>query len=217
MGNPDVIIIPGTKSAIADLALLRQTGLAEGIIQRALAGTPVIGICGGFQMLGKRIEDPQQVESPEGSVPGLGLLDMVTVFEPVKSTFQVKARIVSHQGLFEGLEGEEITGYEIHMGQSMSHYTSPVINIIQRGESPCDSFDGMVDEKGRVFGTYLHGLFDNANFRHGFLAKVRQRKGLPPLSPSTVPIREEQYNRLAEVVRQSLNMELVYQLCGLSH
>ena len=68
-----------------------------------------------------------------------------------------------------------------------------------------------------LFSTYLHGLFDNANFRHGFLAKVRQRKGLPPLSPSTVPIKEEQYNRLAGVVRQSLNMELVYRLCGLSH
>ena len=118
MGNPHLIILPGTKSTVADLAYLRQSGMADAILERAKAGTPVLGICGGYQMLGKKILDPDRVESREKEVQGFGLLDAVTEFAPEKSTTQVKAQVTADVGLLAGARGQDILGYEIHMGQT---------------------------------------------------------------------------------------------------
>jgi len=212
LGQADAIIIPGTKSTIADLALLWQRGLATAIIRRAQAGTPVIGICGGFQMLGKSIEDPHGVESRKGSVKGLGLLDMVTVFDTEKATYQVNAKVLGDTGLLEGAQGMELAGYEIHMGNSTSN-VDPAFEITQKGDIAASHFDGAVS--GNILGTYLHGLFDNADFRHAFLEYLCQRKG-GSLSPrASLPSKEEQYERLAKLVRGSLDMKLVYDICRL--
>ncbi len=215
LGHPDAIILPGTKSTVADLVFLRRSGLADGIIQRSKSGTPLIGICGGFQMLGKEIKDPDGVESREKSIAGLGLLDTTTIFQPRKTTRQVKAQVVGNEGLLEGLHGEEVTGYEIHMGQTTGKNISPLFSIAPKAEGETGHSDGAVAPGGLTFGSYLHGLFDNANFRNAFLSRLRQRKGFSSTPGQPIPSREQQYDRLADIVRHSLNMKLIYQICGL--
>ncbi len=215
LGYPDAIILPGSKSTIADLAYLWQSGLAKGIIQRAKSGTPLVGICGGFQMLGKEIKDPCGTEAEAESVAGLGLLDTTTIFQPQKTTCQVKAQVLSNEGLLEGLHGEEVIGYEIHMGQTIGNSNRPLFSITHKMGGEAGYIDGAVAPDGLTFGSYLHGLFDNANFRHAFLSKLRQRKGLSPIPRQPIPSREQQYDRLADIVRHSLNLKLVYQICGL--
>ena len=215
LGSPDAIVIPGSKSTIADLAYLWQSGLAESIIRQAKSGTPVVGICGGFQMLGKEIKDPLRTESEEDSIAGLGLLDTITIFQSQKTTCQVKAQVLNNDGLLEGLQGEEVTGYEIHMGQTISDNTKPLFLVTQKAEGQANYVDGAVAGGGFIFGSYLHGLFDNANFRHAFLSRLRQRRGLPVVPGEPIASRQQQYDKLAEIVRHSLNMELVYQIYGL--
>ena len=215
LGSPDAIIIPGSKSTIADLDYLWQSGLAESIVQQARSGTPVVGICGGFQMLGKEIKDPHSVESDQEGTVGLGLLDTITIFEPQKTTSQVRAKVLSNEGLMEGLQGEEVTGYEIHMGQTIGDNTSPLFSVTQGAEGQVDYIDGAAAPGGFIFGSYLHGLFDNANFRHAFLSRLRQRKGFPVTPGQSTASREEQYDKLADVFRHSLNMKLVYRISGL--
>lgn len=215
LGYPDAIILPGSKSTIADLAHLWRIGLAESIIRQARSGTPLVGICGGFQMLGKEIKDPCGVESEENSVAGLGLLDMTTIFQPQKTTCQVKAQVLSNEGLLEGLRGEEVVGYEIHMGQTIGNNTRPLFLITQKMGGQAGYIDGAVAHDGLIFGSYLHGLFDNANFRHTFLSKLRQRKGLSLIPRQPIPSRQQQYDRLADIVRHSLDLKLIYQICGL--
>ena len=214
LGYPDAIILPGSKSTVADLAYLWRSGLAEGIKQRARNGTPLVGICGGFQMLGREIKDPSGVESGDGDVAGLGLLDTTTVFQQQKTTSQVKAKVLCNEGLLEGLRGEEVTGYEIHMGQTIGDNTESMFLITQKAEEEANYVDGAVANEGLIFGSYLHGLFDNSNFRHAFLSKLRQRKGLSLTPGQPIPNRQEHYDRLADIVRRSLNLKLVYKICG---
>ncbi|MFH1002685.1 MAG: cobyric acid synthase [Chloroflexota bacterium] len=216
LGQPDVIILPGSKSTVADLDYLWRSGLAGAVIRRAQAGTPVVGICGGFQMLGRQITDPEGVEAAGGSVTGLGLLDVVTVFRPEKTTRQVRARVLGNEGLLAGLQGEEVTGYEIHMGQTVGGGATPLLLVSQnQGDEPGYP-DGAVAGNGLIWGSYLHGLFDNANLRRAFLAGLRQRKGLSSPGVSPVLGREQHYDRLADLVRHHLDMAAVYRICGLA-
>ena len=216
LDNPDLIIIPGSKSTMADLAHIKETGLAHAVVLKARAGTPVIGICGGFQMLGKSINDPQHTESEETSIGGLGLLDIVTDFESEKTTHQVKAKVTAKQGLFWGLTSTSLTGYEIHMGQTRCGDAAPAFKITQRSAGRESHPDGAVGHDGKVFGTYLHGLFDNEEFRRALLRNIKpdyQRMGMQ----SELPSKEEQYDKLAALVRQSLHIERIYRICGLGH
>ncbi len=217
LGNPDLIILPGTKSTIADLIYLQQQGLAQAITHRAKSGIPVIGICGGYQMLGKSIDDPDKVESQQGSVTGLGLLDNQTIFNHDKTTTQVKARVVADDGLLKGLKGIEIAGYEIHMGQTRSHNYLPAFQVMETPQGKANYFDGAIGGNGWIFGTYIHGLFHNSNFTHTFLKSLRQLRGLP-MAPTPSTNRQEQYDKLAELVRQNLDMSQVYKITlGRSH
>ena len=217
LGNPDLIILPGTKSTIADLIHLQQQGLAPAITHRAESGIPVMGICGGYQMLGKSIDDPDKVESKEGSVTGLGLLDSETIFDHDKTTTQVKARVVADSGLLKGLKGIDIGGYEIHMGQTRSQNYRPAFHVWETPQGKANYFDGAIGSNDRVLGTYIHGLFHNLNFTHAFLNRLRQLRGVSAV-PATSMSRQDQYDKLAETIRQNLDVSQVYKITlGSSH
>ncbi|MFB0538003.1 MAG: cobyric acid synthase [Anaerolineae bacterium] len=211
LGHPQAVILPGTKSTIADLLWLRRVGLARAICALAENGIPMVGICGGYQMLGRTISDPNGLESAEGQVEGLGLLPVDTVFEAVKATYQARARIENDRGFFAEIEGQEIEGYEIHMGHSRGG--EPAFRLLARGDQLVDALDGAMDERGQVFGTYLHGLFDNPNLRRAWLRSLGWDAAFSGLSMAEV--REREYDRLAQQVRESLDMGQVYQIAGL--
>lgn len=171
VGYPDAIIVPGTKNTIEDLSWMRNKGFDEKI-KTLYRKIPIIGICGGYQILGKRIIDEKGVENGSKEViEGLGLLDIETRFTNYeKTTRQVKGKVIASNGLFEGLEGE-VYGYEIHMGSTtLGKDAKPVFDIGTR-------YDGAVDGPGLVFGTYLHGVFDSPAFRQAFINFIRQRTG----------------------------------------
>jgi adenosylcobyric acid synthase len=211
LDNPDLIILPGTKSTVADLIYLQKQGMAQAITRQAKGGTPVIGICGGYQMLGKMIHDPYKVESKENSIEGLGLLDIETSFDQVKTTTQVKARVVADKGLFDGLKGIEITGYEIHMGQTSSRNYAAVLQIVETPRGRAEYFDGAASDNCLIFGSYIHGLFHNINFTRSLLDRLCLLRGLPAAS-GTPANKETQYDELAKIVRMNLDMRQVYKI-----
>ncbi len=212
MGNPHLIILPGTKSTVSDLEYLRHSGLANSILQKAREGVPVIGICGGYQMLGQKILDPLGVESSKKEMEGLGLLDTVTEFIPEKSTRQVKARVLSDKGLLAGAEGLELVGYEIHMGQTNSKNSASAFRITETPEGATDYGDGMLSDTGNVLGTYMHGLFHNRDFCRIFLNILRRRWGLPEKKDDISAEKSDEYDKLAQLVRESLDIPAIYRI-----
>ena len=193
LGRPDLVVLPGTKSTLADLRWLRQSGLEAAIFKLASRGTPVIGICGGYQMLGKRLSDPLGVEGG-GSMDGMGLLDTTTVFSPKKTTTQTVCPFPDCQGLFAPLSGCPLEGYEIHMGQS----------------------EGLFTLSGPVLGTYLHGLFDSPQLVEQLVHLLMEEKGLPwsgeAPRESLWDYKQHQYDKLAQTLRESLDMEQIYRI-----
>lgn len=226
LGKPDLVILPGTKTTIADLQFLQDSGLAQAVKKLVETGTPVIGICGGYQMLGQRIDDPEQVESRAGTIEGLGLLPLRTIFHPEKMTCKVSGTIETGRGLFQSLNGLTVSGYEIHMGRTelladQNGYTDsaePVLRLSQREGAAIDSLDGFVNERGNIWGTYLHGLFANDNLRHGLLANLLKRKGIAQ-SPFQQRLqtfsKDHEYDRLAAFLKQNLNTKLLQEIVGL--
>ncbi len=199
LGDPDLIVLPGTKSTIEDLRWLRQNGLEAAIKQAASRGTPVAGICGGYQMLGRRISDPEGAEAAPGTeLSGLGLLDMETVFRGDKVQTQTRGRFGEIEGLLSSLTGLSYEGYEIHMGRS-------------REARPA------LTGKGNVYGTYIHGIFDAPNVADEVLKALCRRKGADFArlgAFDAASYRERQYDLLADAVRASLDMDLVYRSMG---
>ena len=207
---PDVILLPGSKNTTEDLLHVRESGLAQAIRQLVDGGTPLVGICGGYQMLGEEIADPHHTESSHDVVKGLGYLPMKTVFAEEKRTVQVAADCPGMEFYDGVLMGKGLSGYEIHMGRT--EFTAPVrhpFHLTRQGENAVNIWDGALSEDGRIFGTYLHGVFDHDGFRRQFLNVLRLHKGLRPL-----PVqrnrhleKERAYDCLAETVRKSLDME----------
>ncbi len=212
LGSPHLIIIPGSKTTIADLKALRQSGLAGEIVRKAQKGTPVIGICGGFQMLGAKILDPYHVEAEEDEVEGLGLLSVVTSFTREKRTCQVRARVAGAKGLLNEMEGTTFSGYEIHMGQSQGDSLSTPFSIEETPDGEASHSDGAMSQDGLILGTYIHGLFDDAGFRRALLNGLRRHYHLPPVEGRDFLVGDALYDRLAQEIRQSLNMDLVYRI-----
>ena len=207
---PDVILLPGSKNTTEDLLHVRESDLAQAIRQLVDGGTPLVGICGGYQMLGEEIADPHHTESSHDVVKGLGYLPMKTVFAEEKRTVQVAADCPGMEFYDGVLMGKGLSGYEIHMGRT--EFTAPVrhpFHLTRQGENAVNIWDGALSEDGRIFGTYLHGVFDHDGFRRQFLNALRLHKGLRPLSVQRNRHLEKEraYDRLAETVRKSLDME----------
>jgi len=208
LGQPQAIILPGTKSTTGDLQWLRGTGLAPAIQERAAAGTAVVGICGGYQMLGRTIRDPQRVESSKEVVPGLGLLPVETLFLAEKATYRIRARVRGGPGWLARVAGQVVSGYEIHMGRTNG--ADPWLTITARSQRPVEVADGAASEDGRVWGCYLHGLFETQAFRRAWLAGLGwENPGLPSTSSTDLARRLDD---LAEAVEQALNMELLEEI-----
>jgi adenosylcobyric acid synthase len=202
IGNPAAIIIPGTKSTVNDLAWLRSRGFDEAIQRHAQKGGAVVGICGGYQMLGEVVHDPQHVESKLDSAPGLGLLPIETVFAGDKATHQASAQVRNGPGWFANLEGQIVTGYEIHMGCTQSE--SSWLEITERGRQSVQVSDGAASADGKVWGCYVHGLFANENLRRAWLADLGW-KG-EQASESANPFAAS-LTRLADTLEETLDMQ----------
>jgi adenosylcobyric acid synthase len=173
LGRPHAVILPGTKSTIGDLLWLWEQGLAEAIQRLAARGAAVAGICGGYQMLGRVVRDPDRVESLVSEARGLGLLPVETVFGGQKATHQALARVLEGPGWLVDVAGCTVHGYEIHMGHTTS--SRPWLEITKRHGRPVSLEDGAVSDDGRVWGCYLHGLFENQAVRRAWLSSLGPR------------------------------------------
>lgn len=216
--DADLVILPGSKSTVSDLAWLRASGIAGAIEARARKGRPLLGICGGCQMLGEVIDDPHGVESTETQVRGLGLLALRTHFGREKITAQVRARVVrpsflTNHAMMEG----DVTGYEIHMGiVELENGQASPFEIQSRNGVPGTRAEGAIGGDGAVVGTMLHGLFENDAIRSRTLAGLRRRKGLPERSLSQgIPSKQAEYDRLEAAMREHIDCELLWRLTGL--
>lgn len=205
VGSPDILILPGSKNTLEDSLYLQKSGLADEIRGVHQEGKLIFGICGGYQLLGTMLHDPNQVESTHGSLPGVGLLNVETYFENEKTTTQVIAKA-----------GEEvITGYEIHMGKTVNHEQQCFSQIFSANGTPVERLDGAISSDGRVIGTYLHGVFDNSIWRRKLLNQVRQTKDLTIIEEYAMPYQDYknlQYDKLADLLRENLDMEKIYQI-----
>lgn len=209
---PDLLIIPGTKSTMSDLLWMRQNGLEAAVKKLAAKDVPVVGICGGYQMLGKMVEDPDGAEGG-GKIDGIGLLPIRTVFYQEKTRTRTSGTVRPLQGIFAGLAGRKVEGYEIHMGQTEVVFPADQFSQLENGTE-----DGAVFKN--VLGSYLHGLFDNGDFTRALLEILLQRKGLPKDSLSAPldyqAFKESQYDLLADSLRRSLDVDFLYRILGMS-
>ena len=207
----DILILPGSKATIADLDFLRGRGFFPAL--RSFGGS-IVGICGGYQMLGRRVTDPDGVEGLPGSEgEGLGLLDVVTLLLPRKETHQAKAELLSAGYQVAPRSARELLGYEIHMGESiLGGAVQPFAHIVNRSGEDVEVLDGAVTRDGRVCGTYLHGLFGNDSFRSAFLNRIRRKKGL---AEREAAVQDDPYDKLAAHLEQNLDMERLLRICGL--
>jgi adenosylcobyric acid synthase len=232
----DALILPGSKNTLEDLDFLKHTGLADAIIAFYKSGGTVVGICGGYQMLGLMVRDPFEVESRLKELPGLGLLHMETEMFPEKITSQIEALPVigslmqptggcapedldSHPG---GCERDQpMVGYEIHMGRSIATGDCrPLFRIRRRDGREVEALDGLITLDGRVWGTYIHGIFDNDHFRRSFLRQLQMRMGKSAVGASNNfsygSWKNQQYDLLADHVEQHSNLAGIYKALELS-
>ena len=223
LGRPDMVVLPGTKTTVNDLEWMRERGFARRVRELAREGAAVVGICGGYQMLGDTVLDPQGIESSRREAAGLGLLPVTTVFEGTKETDRVAGEVTGSFGLLQGAAGTALEGYEIHMGrtspspgagQTASH--GPFL-LKERSGRPVSRVDGAMDPSGMVLGTYVHGLFYNRGVRASVLDALARRKGvsLPEPGDGAPHSIDAEYDKLAALVRGSLRMDLVYRMTGL--
>ena len=222
LGNEDIIIIPGSKNTIEDMKDLIEKNIGREIVRIAKKGTPVFGICGGFQMLGQKIMDPEKIESDLKEISGLGLLDIETVMKSDKTTTQYKNTVKNVSGILAGTEGMEIKGYEIHQGYSYpvnekNEENNNSENIL-KNDTGClfgdENLKGTV--KDNVAGTYIHGIFDNSEFTNHFLNEVRKLKGLDRIDEnfSYSDYKNREYDKLAEVLRENIDIKKIYEIMG---
>ena len=213
--NPDMIILPGTKNTIEDLLWLRQSGMEAAILKRQAAGTILFGVCGGYQMLGETLSDPEGVEiQGGGSVKGMGLIPMDTVFAAQKTRTQVTGVFENIPGDLAELSGTALSGYEIHMG----------VTSLRDGAKPLTALSGHAGQSGEkadgafcsnVYGTYVHGVFDREDVAKAVVTAIGRKKGLDTSEITGVDFaafKESQYDLLAAALREHLDMEKIYEI-----
>ena len=207
LGNPDCIIIPGSKNTISDLQFLKKYGYADKIIKKAGENVVIMGICGGYQMLGKEINDPYKIETNLKNITGLGLLPIKTTILKHKTTHQVYANdLIFNSG--------KIKGYEIHMGQSEAFISNkPCFTITKQSNRNVNLYDGCISKSGNIFGTYIHGLFENDLFRTKFVQHLnKSNSNISSSTNSYLQHKEKEYNKLAELVRNNIDLKAVYKI-----
>lgn len=209
--DADIVIIPGTKNTIEDLNWMKQRGIADEIVRFARKGGMVVGICGGYQMLGERLYDPYYSESRIPEMAGLGLLDLTCTFENEKTTVQSRGVVNSKAGWMSELNGVLVEGYEIHMGVNDYGPGCEPFLFLNGREHP----DGVSNKEGNVMGTYLHGLFDTGAFGRALINKVKKDKGIAVSDEEILTMeefRERELNKAADIVRANLDMDAVYEI-----
>ena len=217
LGNPDMIILPGTKNTMADLRWLRNNGLEERIIRLSKDGVSVMGVCGGYQMLGSVLSDPEGVEDG-GEMAGMGLLPGQTIFREEKTRTRICGAVING-----GMKGCPVEGYEIHMGDTRMEErdSSEFLPWLRLADG---RMDGMTNRDGTVMGTYLHGIFDEGDFLNHLIEPLMERYHLNgdkaaadggfDRMPNMKAYKEAEYDKLADLVRKSLDMEKIYQIMG---
>ena len=205
----DLIVLPGTKNTIEDLIDLRNRGMDAAIVRHARNGGMVIGVCGGYQMLGRVLHDPEHVESRVPDLAGLDLLDMEVTFEKEKYTAQASGTVNCDSGWLTDANGITVDGYEIHAGQNhLGEDAVPWLHI--NGH-----VDGIMNRQGNVMGSYLHGLFDDGQLFAAIASHIRKQKGLDGETQTPVSFeafREREFDRIADIVRASVDMDAIYRI-----
>lgn len=210
--NPDMIILPGTKNTMEDLLWMRQNGLEAAILKEAAKGKIIFGVCGGYQMLGKTLADPHHVEAG-GRIAGMGLLDMDTLFEEEKTRTRVSGTFQKLPGLLANLEGVQLEGYEIHMGES--HLQEGVSMVTEITDSVTGESKAEGACQGNVYGSYVHGIFDKEEVAGKIVEAIGLSKGLDVSEMTGVDFqsfKETQYDLLADGLRKHLDMEKIYEI-----
>ena len=212
LGNPDLILLPGTKNTMGDLKWLRESGMEARILKEASRGTLIFGICGGYQMLGETLSDPYGVEEG-GSMKGMGLLPIETVFTKEKTRTRVQGTIGTITGPYAGLSGAETEGYEIHMGETVLKEGAKSVLSITDTVTGQQKADGAY--RDNVFGTYVHGVFDKEECAEALVRLIGEKKGLDVSSLTGVDFaafKETQYDILADTLRRHLDMKKIYEI-----
>ena len=206
--NADLIVLPDTKNTIEDLIDLRNRGMDAAIVRHARKGGMVIGVCGGYQMLGRKLYDPDHVESRVPEMAGLDLLDMEVTFAKEKYTAQASG-VVEASGWLAEANGVTVDGYEIHAGHNqLGGNAVPWLRI-------GDKVDGVMNAQGSVLGSYLHGLFDDGQLFAAIAAHIRKEKGIATENQTPVSFeefREREFDRIADIVRASVDMDMIYRI-----
>ena len=205
-----MVIIPGSKVTVADLDFVRNAGFEGRIRNHLWNGRALIGICGGMQMLGNAIYDPDGIESKRPMAEGLGVLDFETRFIGDKLTTRTEGRIVGDEGLLSGAGGMSVSGYEIHVGVTESDDGASRAMETADGSAAL----GYADRTGRVLGTYVHDLFKNEAFADSVIGNVAWMKGLDQPVESEVFSQEAEFDKLAAHLRKHLDMKSVYGAMG---
>jgi adenosylcobyric acid synthase len=212
----DLVIVPGSKSTVSDLQWLRDTGLARALLARAREQRPILGICGGCQMLGIEISDPDRAESDQARAEGLGLLPIRTLFSNDKRTVQSRATFAAESlWTAANCEGVELSGYEIHMGRiTREEGALPAFRIHARNGVVADDWDGAVGAGGRIAGSMLHGLFHNAPLRAALIERLQRMRGLVPHATRPADDPDAEFDRLALAVAEHLDCDLLRRIVG---
>jgi len=212
----DALILPGTRNCISDMKALEDAGLTDEI-QSLVNEIPVLGICGGYQILGEKILDKNKKESNIGSIEGMGLLELKTCFGEVKKIISQSQGEVLNGGFFSGLRGEQVKGYELHEGVSKLRGSKPLFKVIKGcGNYPHSGYDGA--QNGLTFGTYFHGIFHNFHFRRFFTDYLREKNGLETLGfqqDHFQKLKKFSIQRLADLFEENVDMQLLDEIISI--
>jgi adenosylcobyric acid synthase len=207
IGNPHAIIIPGSKTTMADLHWMNNNGISDRVKEVAAQGIPIVGICGGYQILGESISDPQGIDGYKGEMAGLNLLSVSTILNEIKKTVRSKASAGSKNGFLSQFRNT-VTGYEIHMGVTSSSGNPSPLFRLEDGSN-----DGFISSDGNIWGTYFHGVFNTPGFRRTWLKSIGWKE--TGEARNLEDVQNEQFDKLADIMEENLDMDFIDRIIGL--